>query len=56
MSNSKFLVVVNPLAGKKKVKEEWPKILNLLKEYGVEFDVEFIKYRHQAIKLVKNKI
>lgn len=56
MSSHKFLVIVNPNAGRKKAKAEWPLISKLLEENGILFDVEFTKYRHHAIKLVSNKI
>lgn len=56
MSSSKILVIVNPNAGKKKAKTEWPIISDLLQQNEIEFDVEFTKYRHHAIKIVKNKI
>jgi YegS/Rv2252/BmrU family lipid kinase len=56
MSLSKFLVIVNPNAGKRKAKELWPSISNKLTDYGINFDVEFTKYRHHAIKLVKDNI
>lgn len=56
MSTSKFLIIVNPNAGRKKANSEWPLISSLLTKQEIEFDVEFTEYRHHAIKIVREKI
>jgi YegS/Rv2252/BmrU family lipid kinase len=47
---------VNPNAGKKKAKEDWPQIAALLNDRKIGFDVEFTRYRRDAIKIVRNSI
>ncbi len=56
MNSTKYLVVVNPNAGKKTAKQQWPIISKLLDSKGIVYDTEFTQYRHHAIKLVKSKI
>jgi YegS/Rv2252/BmrU family lipid kinase len=53
---SKYLVVVNPNAGKKQSAKDWPIIADLLSKHKILFDVFFTEYRHHAIKLVAKEI
>ena len=52
----KYLVIVNPNAGGKRAKSDWPIIESLLKEQNLFYDVVFTKYRHHAIEIVAKKI
>ena len=54
--NSKYLIIVNPNAGKHQAKANWPEISTLLKAENIDYEVIFTQYRHHAIKLVKNNI
>ena len=51
MSNSKWMVIANPKAGKNKVLEEWHLIDSALKGAGVEFDSVFSKSKYHSIEL-----
>ncbi len=53
---TKYLIIVNPNAGKKKARNDWPEIANLFDSAGIEYEYIFTKYGRQAIKLVKEKI
>lgn len=52
----KWYIVVNPNAGSRKIKRDWPKIEKLLQLAGIEFNFEFTKGPLHAIDLVKNAI
>lgn len=54
--NSKYLVVVNPNAGKKKAQRLWPDISKKLEASQIDYDVVFTQYRRHAIKLVSESI
>ena len=54
--NEKYLVIVNPNAGKSKGKKDWEKISGLLKNEGFIFDSVFTKQRHHAIELSRENI
>ncbi|MCK5857422.1 MAG: diacylglycerol kinase family lipid kinase [Bacteroidales bacterium] len=56
MGNDKYLVIVNPNAGGGKVTKDWPSIEQLLKKANLDYEVFFTEYRHQAIKVVAEKI
>ena len=52
----KWLVVLNPNAGGKSAKEQWPAIKSELKKQGFSFDTSKTKHRNHAIQIVKEKI
>jgi YegS/Rv2252/BmrU family lipid kinase len=56
VSNNKWLVIVNPNAGKRKGEKDWPEISALLTEAGFEFISEFTRHRDHAIALTENYI
>ena len=53
---NKWCIVVNPNAGCRKIKHDWPEIENLLQLAGIEFSFEFTKGPLHAIELVTNAI
>lgn len=52
----RWLIVVNPNAGKKKGKKDWIQIEKLLSKYGIEFRVVFTGKQRDAIKIVEHGI
>ncbi len=54
--NTKWLVVVNPNAGRKKGRKVWPVIAALLIEHGFSFIHEFTKGRLHATELTRKYI
>jgi YegS/Rv2252/BmrU family lipid kinase len=54
--NEKYLVIVNPNAGKGKGKKDWDKISGLLIKEGFTFDSVFTQQRRHAIKLTCENI
>lgn len=52
----KWLVVVNPNAGKRRGFKDWSRIEGLLKEYGVDYEVRFTKKQRHAIELASTGI
>lgn len=54
--NNKWLVIVNPNAGKRKGEKDWPEISGLLTEAGFEFVHEFTMHRDHAVALTENYI
>lgn len=54
--NEKYLVIVNPNAGKGKGKKDWEKISGLLKKEGFTFESVFTKQRRHAIDLASENI
>ena len=55
-SNNKWLVIVNPNAGKRRGERDWTEISGLLTEAGFEFIAEFTKHRDHAISLTQDYI
>lgn len=53
---AQYLIIVNPNAGKKKAKTDWPHIADLFHKANIDFEVIFTKYHREAIKIVENKI
>jgi YegS/Rv2252/BmrU family lipid kinase len=53
---SKWLVIVNPNAGKKKGEKDWPEISGLLTENGFDFVHEFTAYRSHAVTITESYI
>ena len=54
--NHKHLIIINPNAGRRKAKKDWPIIETLLQSYNLDYEVVFTEYRHHAIKIVAHKI
>ena len=54
--SKKWYVVVNPNAGSRKIKHDWPEIKMLLSEAGFEFGFVFTEGSLDAIELVKKAI
>ena len=52
----RWLIVVNPNAGKKKGQKDWNQIEKLLSEYGIEYRVVFTGKQRDAIKIVEHGI
>jgi len=52
----KWYIIVNPNAGSRKIKRDWPEISSLLVEAGLNFDFAFTKGQLHAIELVKTAI
>lgn len=52
MSDSKWIAIVNPNAGKSLAARMWPSISNILKKYKVPFDQVFTTHRYHAVELV----
>lgn len=55
-SNNKWLVIVNPNAGKRRGERDWTEISGLMTEAGIEFIPEFTKHRDHAISLTQDYI
>jgi YegS/Rv2252/BmrU family lipid kinase len=55
-SDNKWLVIVNPNAGKRKGEKDWPVISRLLEDAGFEFTVEFTAHRDHAVSLTEEYI
>lgn len=49
--NDSWFVVVNPVAGSGKGERDWPRIMGLLKEYGIVFDYALTQRKHHAVEL-----
>ncbi len=56
VSIDKWLMIVNPNAGVKKGTKDWPKILRLLKEEGVDFGFRLTESRGHAIDIAAESI
>ncbi len=54
--NSKWLVVVNPVASVGKSGKDWPNIKQILLDEGFEFDDILTEYTRHAIEIVRNAI
>lgn len=54
--NTKWLVVVNPMASVGKCGKDWPEIKQLLVKEGFEFDDVLTEYPGHAIEIVRNAI
>ena len=55
-TNSKWLVVVNPMASVGKSGKDWPEIKQTLINEGIEFDDVLTEYPRHAIEIVRNAI
>lgn len=55
-SSPKWLLIVNPNAGRKKGDKDWPKISKLLRKNNISYDVHFTKHRHHAVLIAKREI
>ena len=55
-SNNKWLVIVNPNAGKRRGEKDWTEISGLLTQAGFEFITEFTQHRDHAISLTQDYI
>lgn len=55
-SNNKWLVIVNPNAGKRRGEKDWTEISGLLTQAGFEFITEFTQQRDHAISLTQDYI
>ena len=55
-TNSKWLVVVNPMASVGKSGKDWPMIKQMLINEGIEFDDVMTEYPRHAIEIVRNAI
>lgn len=54
--NSKWLVVVNPMASIGKAGKDWPQIKQILINEGIEFDDILTEYPQHAIEIVRKAI
>jgi len=54
--SDKWFVIVNPNAGKRKGKQDWPGITRLLADSGIEYLSFFTEHRGHAIELTKKYI
>jgi YegS/Rv2252/BmrU family lipid kinase len=54
--SDKWFIIVNPNAGKKKGKQDWPGITRLLAEAGIEYLSFFTEHRGHAIELTKKYV
>ena len=54
--NSKWLVVVNPMASIGKAGKDWPQIKQLLINEGIDFDFFITEHHRHAIELVRDNI
>jgi diacylglycerol kinase (ATP) len=55
-NENKWLVIVNPNAGKRKGEKDWPEISALLTGAGFEFVPEFTAHRDHAVSLTENYV
>jgi len=55
-SSQKWLLIVNPNAGRRKGEKDWPKISKLLKKNNIEGEVHFTRHRHHAVLIAKTGI
>jgi len=55
-NENRWLVIVNPNAGKKRGGKDWPEISALLTEAGFEFIHEFTAHRDHAVTIAENYI
>ena len=55
-TNTKWLVVVNPMASVGKCEKDWPHIKQLLVNEGIEFDSVLTEYPQHAIEIVRDAI
>lgn len=55
-AQKEWLVIVNPNAGKRKGKKDWPEISSLLRKHGLPFTAVFTTGRHHAIRIAKDQI
>lgn len=56
IQENRWLVIVNPNAGKRKGEKDWPEISSLLTEAGFEYVTEFTAHRDHAMTLAENYI
>jgi YegS/Rv2252/BmrU family lipid kinase len=54
--NENWLVVINPNAGSRKGEKDWPKIAELLDEYGFKYKTVFTENRNHAIDLTASAL
>jgi YegS/Rv2252/BmrU family lipid kinase len=54
--NGKWLVIVNPNAGRRKGKKDWPEISTLLTEAGFDFHPVFTEHRDHAVYISEEHI
>jgi YegS/Rv2252/BmrU family lipid kinase len=54
--SQEWSVIVNPNAGRGKGNKDWKKIESLLHSYGLPFQVQFTKARHDAIQMASDSI
>jgi YegS/Rv2252/BmrU family lipid kinase len=55
-NDNKWLVIVNPNAGKKKGEKDWPEISGLLEENGFDYVHEFTAHRNHAVNITEDYI
>ncbi|HNY01030.1 MAG TPA: diacylglycerol kinase family lipid kinase [Bacteroidales bacterium] len=55
-TDSRWMMIVNPNAGVKKGTRDWPEILSLLEEEGVEFEFRLTAARGDAIRIAAEAI
>ncbi len=55
-TEERWLVIVNPNAGKRRGEKDWHRISALLEKYGLEYEVIFTKARHHAIEIAREKV
>ncbi len=55
-TNDKWLVIVNPNAGVKKGSRDWPKILPMLKDEGLDFEYLLTEHRNHANQITIDRI
>ncbi len=53
---NKWFVIVNPNAGSRKIKQDWPEINQLLQKAGLNFEFAFSERPRHAIELVSQAI
>jgi YegS/Rv2252/BmrU family lipid kinase len=56
MSEKSWLIMVNPNAGAGKCRKDWPEIESVLKEEGVDFEVEITQRRFHAMIITRKKV
>ncbi|MBE0676585.1 MAG: diacylglycerol kinase family lipid kinase [Bacteroidales bacterium] len=54
--SAKWLIIVNPNAGRQRGRKDWTHISSLLAGRGVEFDVVFTERQRHAIEITRNGI
>lgn len=56
LQENRWLVIVNPNAGKRKGEKDWPVISGLLTSAGIEYVHEFTEHRDHAVMITENYI